>query len=130
MTFFNYLLITSFLTVQVEPGVIFSTKKKVHQSTRTIERQWILSLKRDATFSYTIIDDTVFKDKSVPKNDTTFFNGLWRYDGDTLFLYGNICPDNSKSEFKYLRKRKYLYSLGACIDSFGNQQIRKLRIGK
>jgi len=127
MTFFNFLFIVCVFIFQAESGISFSAKKKTHMSDKVIVREWRLLLNREATFKYTIINSIRFKGKSLVKKDTLLFDGIWRYDGDTLFLYSDICINNIKREAKYLRKGEYLYSLGACVDSLGNQGVKKLK---
>ncbi len=115
------------LILYFEPPVVFFGKKKLVGSDITTAREWKLSLSSDIKFTYSIIDITTLKKGDIVKKDTTIYDGLWRYDGDTLFLYSDACPDIPKNEIKYLRKNKYLYSLGYCIDSFGNGKIERLR---
>lgn len=116
------------LSLQFESGPIFFCKEKQKYSDRTITREWKLSLNSDAKFKYTIINTTQLKlDKNQINRDSVFYSGLWRYDGDTLFLYSDACP---KNEIKYLKRNKYLYSLGSCIDSFSNKRIKRLGVLK
>ena len=122
----SFFILFGIFYLSFTPELTFFCRKKKIFSEKIVTRDWGLYLYANSEFLYMIKNEIKLRNNEIIR-DSTFYKGVWRYDGDTLFLYSDACFDK---EIKYLRKGRFLYSLGSCIDSFYDRSIRRLKVLK
>lgn len=123
MIFHCYLIL---LLSYAQSGTLYYYENRdICRNNGTINKQWLLKIKSNKSFEYSIVESDNKNRHS--KSDTLFFDGFWQFYDDTLFLHSHALRTFSGSEVKYLRKNEDLYSLGALIDSIGENRTVTLR---
>jgi hypothetical protein len=110
-----------------QSDMIFFAKKQICSSTNVVNKEWLLKLKNNKSFEYTVSELSTLNYKMGIKDDTLFFTGQWQFYDDTLFLYSASLREYCKAQVKYLIKENELFSLGANIDSLRSYRIQSLK---